>query len=209
MKIKSKVAALLLALIAVVSLGTKVSAAEHSVVRGDTMWRISRSYGISLEELIKANPQVKNPDLIYPGDILEVPVTEAPPEPDKGAAGGAVTDVLRLTNDYRARQGLAALSLDSELCAVAQEKAEDMARLGYFSHTSPTYGTPDRMLKRAGVTYRYMGENIAKGYGTADGVMSGWMSSAGHKANILGKSFGRLGVGYSADGDIWVQIFTD
>ncbi|MBR6594661.1 MAG: LysM peptidoglycan-binding domain-containing protein [Clostridia bacterium] len=209
MKNTRKLLAVLLALLTAAALSLSASAAEHRVVKGDTMWRISRSYGISLEKLIEANPQIKDPDLIYPNDLLHLPVTEAPAEPENGAAGSAITDVLRLTNRYRAEYGLSELSLDSGLCAVAQEKAEDMARLGYFSHTSPTYGTPAQMLKSAGVSYRYMGENIAKGYSSADGVMKGWMSSEGHKANILGKSFGALGVGYSANGNVWVQIFTD
>ena len=64
----------------------------------------------------------------------------------------------------------------------------------YFSHTSPTYGTPEEMLNRFGVKWRAYGENIAAGQTTAEEVMRVWMNSTGHRANILDPRFsGRLG----------------
>lgn len=194
-----KTTLIIIALLALTLSVTAVSASatDHTVVKGDSMWKIARSYGISLEELIKANPQVKNPDLIYPNDKLYIPDGK-----------GKADEVLRLSNSYRANQGLGQLKLDSELCRVAQAKADDMAAKGYFSHQSLTYGSPSDMLKAFGVSYRYMGENIAKGYTDAGSVMTGWMNSQGHRANILNKNFTKLGVGYNSAAQTWVQIFT-
>lgn len=180
------------------------SATDHYVVSGDSMWKISRSYGVSLKDLIAANPQIKDPNLIYPGDKIYVPNGSG----QSGNKNSAANQVLSLTNKYRSQNGLGALKLDSELCRVAQAKADDMAAKGYFSHQSPTYGSPADMLKAFGVSYRYMGENIAKGYNGADSVMQGWMNSQGHRANILGANFTRLGVGYNATAKTWVQLFT-
>jgi len=192
----------ILALFTLSAFTVNASAAEHYVVSGDTMWRISRSYGISLDKLIAANPQVKDPNLIYPGDKLYIPNASGQ------ASSSTANQVLSITNKYRAQNGLKALTLDGELCRVAQAKADDMAAKGYFSHQSPTYGSPAEMLKVFGVSYRYMGENIAKGYYDAASVMDGWMNSSGHRANILNQNFTRLGVGYNATAKTWVQIFT-
>lgn len=117
---------------------------------------------------------------------------------------------MSLVNKERAAKGLSSLKSDSQLNKVAQLKAEDMAKKGYFSHNSPTYGSAFDMLKSHGIKYRTAGENIAKGQKTAQTVMNGWMNSTGHRANILNSSYSKLGVGYavSANGTpYWVQIF--
>lgn len=201
MKTAKRFLVLLLTLTLVIAFTVSASATDHRVVSGDTMWKISRSYGVSLNSLINANPQIKKPSLIYPNDIIYVP-------DGKGVSDTAAA-VLELTNNYRAQNGRKALSLDAELCRVARAKADDMAQRGYFSHTSPTYGSPSDMLKSFGVSYRYMGENIAKGYTDARGVVNGWINSAGHRENILNRSFGKMGLGYNAAAKTWVQIFTD
>ena len=120
------------------------------------------------------------------------------------------SQVVNLVNSERAAQGLTALQKDSRLAALAQQKAEDMAKNQYFSHTSPTYGSAFDMLKAAGYSYKTAGENIAMGQKSAASVMDGWMHSPGHRANILHTSYEKIGVGYavSADGmPYWVQIF--
>lgn len=120
------------------------------------------------------------------------------------------SQVVNLVNSERAAQGLTALQKDSRLAALAQQKAEDMAKNQYFSHTSPTYGSAFGMLKAAGYSYKTAGENIAMGQKSAASVMDGWMHSSGHRANILHTSYEKIGVGYavSADGmPYWVQIF--
>lgn len=118
--------------------------------------------------------------------------------------------VVSLVNAERAKQGLAALKSDSRLAEIAQKKAEDMAKNGYFSHTSPTYGSAFDMLKAAGYTYKAAGENIAMGQKSAASVMNGWMNSSGHRANILSSSYEKIGVGHAISSDgtpYWVQIF--
>jgi len=94
-------------------------------------------------------------------------------------------EVVELTNAERAKQGLPALTLDTELSKVARAKSEDMSKNNYFDHTSPTYGSPFEMMKQFGVSYKAAGENIAKGQTTPEQVVKAWMNSEGHRANIL------------------------
>jgi uncharacterized YkwD family protein len=104
------------------------------------------------------------------------------------------------------------LKLDQKLSSVARIKSQDMKDNGYFSHQSPTYGSPFDMLKQFGVSYRTAGENIAAGYSTAQAVVDGWMNSQGHRENTLNKSFTKIGVGYvkgGSYGSYWTQLFTD
>ena len=120
------------------------------------------------------------------------------------------SEILSLVNKERAAAGLSQLILDAEVNAAAQLKADDMAKNRYFSHNSPTYGSAFDMLKNQGISYRTAGENIASGQQTSEAVMRGWMNSHGHRANILGSSYSRLGVGYAVDSSgktYWVQIF--
>jgi uncharacterized YkwD family protein len=80
----------------------------------------------------------------------------------------------------------------------------------YFSHTSPTYGSPFDMMKKFGIDYMAAGENIAKGQPTSAAVMSSWMNSPGHKANILSENFTEIGVGVAKDANgtiYWTQQF--
>lgn len=114
--------------------------------------------------------------------------------------------VVTLVNQERAKVGLSALTTDSLLNTVAYDKAKDMAVNNYFSHTSPTYGSPFDMMTAYGVKYSYAGENIAAGQKTPQEVMNAWMNSAGHKANILSANYKKIGVGYY-NGE-WVQEFT-
>ena len=116
-------------------------------------------------------------------------------------------EVARLVNVERARYGLSALAPDAELSRVARYKSQDMREKGYFSHESPTYGTPFQMMKSFGITYRTAGENIAYGYAAPAKVVEAWMNSEGHRANILNGSYTRIGVGYVADGNYWTQMF--
>lgn len=115
--------------------------------------------------------------------------------------------VVDLTNQERAKQGLPALKVDLELSKVAREKSLDMQKNNYFSHTSPTYGSPFDMMKQFGISYRAAGENIAKGQRTPQEVVNAWMNSSGHRQNILSKNFTHIGVGYVAEGNYWTQQF--
>jgi uncharacterized YkwD family protein len=133
---------------------------------------------------------------------------ESPEKPDH--SGTKASQVVNLVNQQRQKAGLSGLKSDSELTRLAQLKAEDMAAKEYFSHTSPTYGSAFDMLKKAGYSYRTAGENIAMGQKTAETVMNGWMNSSGHRANILGTGYTKIGVGYAVNAKgtpYWVQIF--
>ncbi|MEF9952393.1 MAG: CAP domain-containing protein [Clostridium sp.] len=119
--------------------------------------------------------------------------------------------VFKLVNEERAKAGLSPMVLDKKISDVARVKSKDMADNNYFSHTSPTYGSPFDMMKKFGISYGYAGENIAKGQTTAESVMNSWMNSSGHRANILSKNFNKIGIGYVKQGGTtyWTQMFTD
>ncbi len=174
----------------------------YTVQKGDSLWKIAVKYQVGLSEIIGANPQFKNPALIYPGDKVTVPLfTEV-----KGIEG----QVLSLCNAERAKNGLPALTMNWELARVARYKSEDMIAKKYFSHDSPTYGSPFDMMKSFNIKYSYAGENIAYGQKTAAEVVKAWMNSSGHRANILSKNFTQLGVGYAKSSNgtaYWTQMF--
>lgn len=117
------------------------------------------------------------------------------------------TQVIQLTNAERRKNGLPDLQADTPLGKVAREKANDMQTNHYFSHTSPTYGTPFDMMRDFGVGYRAAGENIAQGQRTAEEVVQAWMNSEGHRKNILSANFTHIGVGHSGEGNYWSQMF--
>jgi uncharacterized YkwD family protein/spore coat assembly protein SafA len=164
------------------------------------MWKIAVKYEVGLSEIKSANTHIKNPDLIYPGDKLYIPTTDS-------SVMAYEEEVVRLVNIERNKQGLNPLASDWQLSRVARYKSQDMKDKGYFSHTSPTYGSPFQMIKNFGLSYRSAGENIAKGYKTPQAVVNGWMNSSGHRANILNASYNRIGVGYVANGNYWTQMF--
>ena len=173
---------------------------SHTVAAGDTMWKLAVKYQVGTSEIIQANPQITNPDLIYPGQVLSIPQIPS-------SVTAFESEVVRLVNEIRARNGLNALTADWELSRVARYKSQDMVDNRYFSHTSPTYGTPFQMIKAFGLSYRSAGENIAYGYSTPQAVVNAWMNSSGHRANILSSSYTKIGVGYVASGHYWTQMF--
>ena len=118
-------------------------------------------------------------------------------------------EVFNLINQQRANNGLSALKVDSEVQRVAKIKAQDMVSSNYFSHNSPTYGSPFDMLKSFKVSYQTAGENIAGNSSNKDAVTA-WMNSSGHKANILNGSYNYTGIGVVSSptyGKIYVQMF--
>lgn len=117
------------------------------------------------------------------------------------------SDVVALTNRERRQAGLNALEIDTSLSQVARQKSTDMQQQNYFSHTSPTYGSPFDMMRDFGITYRSAGENIAKGQTSPEEVVQAWMNSQGHRENILNANFTHIGVGYEQNGNHWTQMF--
>ncbi len=172
----------------------------YTVVKGDSMWKIAVKYEVGLSEIKAANPHIKNPDLIYPEQILNIPTTDT-------SVLSFEKDVVRLVNEIRKQNGLSELTYDWQLSRVARIKSEDMRDNKYFSHTSPIYGTPFQMIKNFGITYRSAGENIARGQTTPQKVVDAWMNSSGHRANILNSSYTHIGVGYAQNGHYWTQMF--
>ncbi len=170
----------------------------YTVVSGDTLWKIAVKTKTGIQEIISANPQISNIDLIYPGQKINIPVNDTT---------NVEQEVVKLVNAERAKAGLAPLKSDWELARVARFKSQDMHDLNYFSHTSPTYGSPFKMMQDFGIKYRSAGENIAKGQRSAQEVVNAWMNSSGHRANILNKNFTHIGVGYVKDGHYWTQMF--
>lgn len=110
-------------------------------------------------------------------------------------------EVVRQVNQERARRGLGALRVSAELSRAARVRAGEITRK--FSHTRPD-GTAWRTVSSAAY-----GENIAMGQRTADKVMAAWMTSSGHRANILRASYGSIGVCAVVSGGVtyWVQLF--
>ena len=170
------------------------------VAPGDTMWKLAVRYQVGTSEIIQANPQISDPNLIYPGQVLQIPQLDS-------AVTSYEAEVIRLVNEIRRENGLNPLTANWELSRVARYKSQDMADNRYFSHTSPTYGSPFQMIKAFGLSYRTAGENIAMGYSTPQAVVDGWMNSSGHRANILNASYTQIGVGYVVQGHYWTQMF--
>ena len=118
-------------------------------------------------------------------------------------------ETLDLINAKRTEAGLSVLKIDSEVQNVARVKAQDMVDNNYFSHTSPTYGSPFDMMKSFGIKYKAAGENIA-GNSSNSGAVNAWMNSEGHKANILSNNYNYTGLGVVSSpkyGKIYVQMF--
>jgi len=122
-----------------------------------------------------------------------------------------IEEVVRLVNIERAKAGLSALSGgNSALNGAAAARANELLRL--YSHTRPNGAAWHTILGEKGISYKATGENIAAGYDTAAEVVSGWMDSPGHRANILNASYTSIGVGYAFSSGTtyehyWAQIF--
>lgn len=176
------------------------TAKTHKVIQGDSMWKIAVKYEVGLSELKESNPHIHDYTLIYPGDIINIPEVDT-------TVLSFEKEVVRLVNEIRLKNGLPPLTSHWELSRIARYKSRDMSENGYFSHTSPVYGSPFEMIKSFGLSYKTAGENIAKGQKTPKAVVSAWMNSSGHRANILNSKFTTIGVGYEQNGHYWTQMF--
>jgi len=173
----------------------------YTVQKGDTIWKIASRNQVGMSEIIAANPQIKNPDLIYPGQKITIPTVTTSAQEE---------EVVRLVNQERAKAGLPALKINWQLSRVARYKSADMANKGYFSHNSPTYGTPFQMMENFGLRFSAAGENIAYGQRTPAEVMRDWMNSPGHRSNILSGAYTEIGVGLAKNKNgvcYWTQQF--
>ena len=143
------------------------------------------------------NPPVQQPD--------PKPTT---PTPSKGLTA-MEQKMVNLVNQERTKAGLQALKVDTTLVGLARKKSQDMIDKNYFGHTSPTYGSPIEMLKKADVSYYTAGENLA-GAGSVESAHASLMASSGHRANILNSRYNHFGVGIATGGpygNMFTQLF--
>lgn len=179
-----------------------VASTVYTVQRGDSLWKIAVKYEVGLKELISANPQISNPSLIYVGQKINIP--------NAAPLISIENEVLRLINIERSRNGLSALTSNWQAARVARIKSQDMINNNYFSHTSPIYGSPFKMMESFGLKFSAAAENIAYGQRSAQEAVTGWVNSPGHRANILSRSYNQTGVGIAkkANGTLYfTQVF--
>lgn len=136
-----------------------------------------------------------------------------PPDTTTGGGAKALTgqenEMLRLVNEARKANGVKPLQVDTEVTNVARTKSQDMIDNNYFSHNSPTYGSPFDMLKSFGIKYVAAGENIA-GNSSVKGAHDALMKSEGHRKNILNPDFTHIGIGIKKGGqygNMFTQLF--
>jgi uncharacterized YkwD family protein len=215
---------------------------RYTIQLGDTLQSIAQAFGVPMNDLLAANPQIFTQPMFCAGTVLLVPqmnTTPSYPQPTPtpmptptpaptplpapipttpgtgngtGTGSGAASlkaQVIQLVNQERENRGLDPLTVNDTLTSIARTKSEDMVANNYFSHNSPTYGSPFDMLSQFGVSYSTAGENIASGQTTAASVMDTWMNSPGHAANILNDAYTEIGVGvsYNNGRPIWTQMF--
>jgi len=146
----------------------------------------------------------------YGGQPIQTPtppktVAPAPTQPVSGLTADE-QQMLNLVNGERSKLGIAPLKADLALTKAARAKSQDMINLRYFSHQSPTYGSPFDLIKTYGIAYKTAGENIA-GNGSVTGAHTSLMNSPGHRANILKTSFNTVGIG-AVKGGQYGMMFT-
>jgi len=145
------------------------------------------------------------------GPSTTFPPPTTPPAPTAQELQFAA-QVLSLVNSERVSRGIAPVANDADAAEAAFGHAFDMADRGYFDHFNPEGEDPGDRMTRAGVSWSTWGENIARGQQSPAEVMTAWMNSPDHRANILSAAFSRLGVGCyigSGGGPWWVQDFVD
>lgn len=195
----------------------------YTVESGDTLYTIAEDHGVSLDALMEENSSIENPDVINVGQNIAIPESESSSSSESSSAETSDVvssqsesefeqEVLRLTNEVRAENGLEPVEADSSLQSVADAKSQDMIENDYFAHESPTYGSPFEMMQEFGVSYDGAGENIAAGQNTPQDVVDAWMDSPGHRDNILNPDFTHIAIGYEEGGEYgeyWTQMFLE
>ena len=170
-----------------------------------------------------ANPTGGYPDLPTTaptapgaGATTHAPVpTKAPATKTPTVPGGALANpvqesaVLGLVNQYRGQNGCRSLSFDGKLADAARKHSQDMATRRYFSHDTPDGVSMADRINAENYRWSMIGENIAEGQKDADAVMTAWMNSPGHRANILNCKYTQIGIGLAYQGrtPVWTQDF--
>ncbi|EMR07923.1 Parasporal protein [Bhargavaea cecembensis DSE10] len=139
-----------------------------------------------------------------------IDLTDASPNPPSPQEEISQQTIV-LVNAEREARGIAPLTADPALSAMAQLKSEDMAQNNYFEHESPTYGQVWDMAAMFDYSFTRIGENIAWNQQSAREVVTAWMNSEGHRANILDPRFTHIGAGFAknAEGELyWTHHFS-
>jgi uncharacterized protein YkwD len=141
----------------------------------------------------------------------KVPKTrEAEPSARASQGSSLAAQVITLTNQQRVAGGCKALTADTTLASVALAHSQDMAAHDYFEHDSQDGRSPFDRMTAAGYRFGTAAENIAAGQRTAQEVVTAWMNSAGHRANIMNCALTEIGVGHATGGRFgtyWTQDF--
>ena len=122
-------------------------------------------------------------------------------------------EMFTRVNDYRVSQGLGKLLLDARLVKAAKGHNDLMSAMDTMSHQLPgelplaNPGNNDDRYDAVNYDWNFAAENVAAGYQTPSAVMTGWINSPGHKANILTTSARDIGVAYNPNGNYWTQNF--
>ncbi|PYZ93983.1 SCP-like extracellular protein [Salipaludibacillus keqinensis] len=193
---------------------------DPSQIHADELYNLDQLDLNNIQDLLRNNTQTEEPPQ-QPANEPDpqqqapepeqraTPQQEEQPQEQQQSAGIRQEEqrVIELTNNHRRQAGLSDLQADAELSGVARKKSTDMQQNNYFSHTSPTYGSPFDMIRDHGISYNAAGENIAQGQTTPEQVVQAWMDSPGHRENILNGNFTHIGVGYDPNGHHWTQMF--
>ncbi|MBX7194190.1 MAG: hypothetical protein K1X94_19200 [Sandaracinaceae bacterium] len=196
-------------------------------------WLVTSSLATGCEGELGRIARGESPPTLRPGTDAAVSAPDArtpssldasgPPSPDAAVVSpdaaapptgcGSATEqaVIALANAARSSMGLASLTCDPQMTVVARAHSQDMCDRGYFSHTGLDGRSPFDRLSDGGVRFGAAGENIAQGQRTPDEVHTAWMNSPGHRMNILGSAYRRIGVGLAECGGRmdWTQVFAD
>ncbi|HET7098703.1 MAG TPA: CAP domain-containing protein [Patescibacteria group bacterium] len=129
------------------------------------------------------------------------------------AANISPTEVIRLTNEKRAQNGLGPLTQNSTLSSAAVAKGNDMLAKGYWAHFAPDGTSPWSFFVSFGYKYKYAGENLARDFSSASATVDAWMNSPTHRENMLNPKYNDVGIGVvegslaGADTTVVVQFF--
>lgn len=172
--------------------------------------RFQKAYGLSVTGAVDDKTLQS---ILWAYGNLKIPKKPAPPTPKTPPSVPGLNDeeqqMFELVNGARKQAGLPPLMANLELSRVARIKSQEMVDKQYFSHTSPTYGSPFEMMKKFGITYTSAAENIACDQNVTS-AHKALMNSAGHRANILGKAYTEIGIGIvngGPCGKIFTQMF--
>ncbi len=178
---------------------------------------VSESFGaqVSWEErarLVSVSTGGTNTEQPGTPEQPETPIEpETPEQPGQGDVAGFAYQVFTLANAEREAAGLTPFVWSDDLANIALAHSKDMNDRRFMSHTNPDGLSPFDRIRRYGLKYSGAAENIAAGQKTPEEVMQSWMSSEGHRANILNPGLKQLGVGfYEGNGPYrtyWTQVF--